>query len=578
LTIKYDPAVFAMGLDLLDYGNFSHTTTVSIFDPAGVLIATFDLAIDGPTGVFFGYEADAIGSVQLTGHPSGDFTWSTLIDNHTYEAAGVAVADYITDRGTIYAILGAGAVTEDFETYLIDPGDLKKLYVPILDSTTIVNGQGPGLVKQGATYVSGSGVTGDKFIVMGDGREGLVTQTLAAFINHQVPTTMTIEYHPPVLAMGLDLLDFGGFSHTTTVSVFDPTGALIESFDIFINGPTGVFFGYEADAIGSVRLTGQASGTSDSELLTIDRDGGAVTVVSPVHVDADIEAMCYFGEQVVGAKGQAGGGADLVTMDFQTGAITFLAHIDFGGLVTEIAGMGTDGDGVHWGYFENVGFATIEVAGAVGSFNVEIGCDAVVNLGIECSLVEGLAVSYDGGTLYAMVRDGRIVGIDVATGNGQVLADFRGLFTDLDIENLELTSNHELAFITEDAGHLYFSTLDVNNGQVISTEAFSVTGLEDIEAIIIPADFARAIPVGACPENLDGNEIVGVTDALTLLAAWGARSGPADLDGDGIVDLDDLLSLLAAWGPCPFSPDHTANDQDSFNPPPKREGVYTGAP
>jgi len=52
-----------------------------------------------------------------------------------------------------------------------------------------------------------------------------------------------------------------------------------------------------------------------------------------------------------------------------------------------------------------------------------------------------------------------------------------------------------------------------------------------------------------CPGDLDGDGLVGTTDLLALLAAWGS-SGPGDLDGDGLVGTTDLLALLAAWGPC----------------------------
>lgn len=52
----------------------------------------------------------------------------------------------------------------------------------------------------------------------------------------------------------------------------------------------------------------------------------------------------------------------------------------------------------------------------------------------------------------------------------------------------------------------------------------------------------------ACPEDLDGDGLVGVGDLLTLLTAWG---GPeADLDGDGITGVGDLLTVLSAWGVC----------------------------
>ncbi len=45
--------------------------------------------------------------------------------------------------------------------------------------------------------------------------------------------------------------------------------------------------------------------------------------------------------------------------------------------------------------------------------------------------------------------------------------------------------------------------------------------------------------------------MVGVTDLLDVLAAWGTSPGcPPDLDGDGVVAVTDLLELLGSWGPC----------------------------
>ncbi len=50
--------------------------------------------------------------------------------------------------------------------------------------------------------------------------------------------------------------------------------------------------------------------------------------------------------------------------------------------------------------------------------------------------------------------------------------------------------------------------------------------------------------------DLDGDCHVGITDLLSLLAAWGPCPPPcpADLDGDGAVGITDLLLLLANWG------------------------------
>ncbi len=57
---------------------------------------------------------------------------------------------------------------------------------------------------------------------------------------------------------------------------------------------------------------------------------------------------------------------------------------------------------------------------------------------------------------------------------------------------------------------------------------------------------------GACPWDLNDDELVGVTDLLLLLGAWGKNLGhAADFDGDGVVGATDLVELLGNWGPCP---------------------------
>ena len=54
-----------------------------------------------------------------------------------------------------------------------------------------------------------------------------------------------------------------------------------------------------------------------------------------------------------------------------------------------------------------------------------------------------------------------------------------------------------------------------------------------------------------CPWDLNGDQIVGITDLLSLLTSWGTDpGGPPDFDGDGNVGITDLIELLANWGPC----------------------------
>ncbi|MBC8309354.1 MAG: hypothetical protein ISR75_06375 [Phycisphaerales bacterium] len=58
--------------------------------------------------------------------------------------------------------------------------------------------------------------------------------------------------------------------------------------------------------------------------------------------------------------------------------------------------------------------------------------------------------------------------------------------------------------------------------------------------------------VSECPpEDIDGDGIIGTTDLLAMIGAWGPCSGcPEDIDNSGTVDTSDLLSLIGVWGPC----------------------------
>ncbi len=54
-----------------------------------------------------------------------------------------------------------------------------------------------------------------------------------------------------------------------------------------------------------------------------------------------------------------------------------------------------------------------------------------------------------------------------------------------------------------------------------------------------------------CDADLDCDQVVGTTDLILLLGAWGTDpGGPPDFDGDGNVGTSDLIELLGAWGPC----------------------------
>ena len=84
-----------------------------------------------------------------------------------------------------------------------------------------------------------------------------------------------------------------------------------------------------------------------------------------------------------------------------------------------------------------------------------------------------------------------------------------------------------------------FSASDLGGGSVVEA------GVDTVEI------FSRFCKDNGCAADLDGDNEVGITDFLALLAAWGPNPGhPADLDDDGVVGISDFLTLLDAWGPC----------------------------
>ncbi len=96
--------------------------------------------------------------------------------------------------------------------------------------------------------------------------------------------------------------------------------------------------------------------------------------------------------------------------------------------------------------------------------------------------------------------------------------------------------------------------------------AWTPNGTSDVAMIDLDQDGDLDMLIGWCsgqsvfmqdgsPEprycDIDGDNVMGITDFLIVLASWGkCPDCPADLDGDGVVGIQDFLSVLAQWGPC----------------------------
>ncbi len=170
-----------------------------------------------------------------------------------FTTAAPVEAGVISDRGTLDAILGGNQILEDFESYDVAPGGAEANPLGFLDENTIHQGQGPGLVEDGASYNSVSSWTGDGFL-------GLSTKMIRS------TNYIRIAYDAPVIAMGIDLAVFDGYPlNNVIVDVFDAAGGLIESVNLpTLPGASPTFFGYEAPEIGSVFIDAVDAGGWDT--------------------------------------------------------------------------------------------------------------------------------------------------------------------------------------------------------------------------------------------------------------------------------------------------------------------------
>lgn len=162
---------------------------------------------------------------------------------------GMALAGQVGDRPTLEGLLGGGGILEDFETLDIPPGGQRSDSSGLLNSDSIFDGSGPGLVQPGADYVSPT------LWWNGDGYYDLDTQTLADSSGWR-GFEITIEYDPPIAALGFDMQNYAGYSMAGTVSVYDTLGGLLGATAV-----NGGFFGWEdSGGIGSVVVSADSDG------------------------------------------------------------------------------------------------------------------------------------------------------------------------------------------------------------------------------------------------------------------------------------------------------------------------------
>lgn len=164
----------------------------------------------------------------------------------------------IATQSDLVTIMGGVGTVENFSVFSVASGTAAGLTCTVLNSSSVCNGQGPGLVVSGVQFGFGTG--GGQWD--GIGYDGATSEEILSGDPEGQP--LTITFSTPVTAFGLDIRALPGWPATATVTIFgtDDTTILgtISGVSLLTSGAS-VFEGWEDLAgIGEVELTqsGQA--------------------------------------------------------------------------------------------------------------------------------------------------------------------------------------------------------------------------------------------------------------------------------------------------------------------------------
>jgi hypothetical protein len=196
-----------------------------------------------------------------------------------------AAAGTIATRNELVGQLGAGAITENFETFVLPPDGTARVGTN-LNSDSVVAGQGPGLVKPGLTFIQSparEGLQWDRQFGYGLLSEALVSDK-----------KMIIDFANPVTHVGFNMFwyhtEFAP-ANPTTVEVYGPDKAsLLYTTNIFEPfAPDFYFFGYaDGNGIGRIILFRQEGSSLGVTALIDDLTFGFAPILSITSANGEI--------------------------------------------------------------------------------------------------------------------------------------------------------------------------------------------------------------------------------------------------------------------------------------------------
>lgn len=185
---------------------------------------------------------------------------------------GAANAQQVLTRTNLNSLL-ASSTTDDFERYF--PGSSADVMnSPTLDSTSIINGQGPNLVNPGAKYLD---ATQNNLQWNGNSYFGINTKSILS----NGGGAIQIDYAGSVQAMGLDARVFQGFGYSGVMDVYNGA-SIVGSITFSMVGSAGesVFLGWQNSG-GITKAIVHSSNFSWSPIIDDHTYGSTSTVPEP---------------------------------------------------------------------------------------------------------------------------------------------------------------------------------------------------------------------------------------------------------------------------------------------------------
>lgn len=201
VTIDYDFPQGSVGVALNAFDGYPDTADVLAYDAAGnVVDSVTGISLpDGATQVPVILSGVGIVKVDITS--TVNYGWSPLIDDHNYSPTAMDAFEL-------------------FEGATISVGSAVMTGLTALDDNSILaNGDGPGLVQDGCTYLGPGGLQWN-----GDDYYGQISKTLFS-----TGGSLTMEYDYLQNGVSFTLSAFEGYGDTVSVTAYDGLGGVLQT-------------------------------------------------------------------------------------------------------------------------------------------------------------------------------------------------------------------------------------------------------------------------------------------------------------------------------------------------------------